>query len=197
MHCQAPGSRGRSAAGVNPASDIEGKGLYCHSSIDIHGRFRSVGAQGVARRKRYLLCDDMAASPATQQAVLEAAWTKSRGGTLPAWEEAKAWAFREVWRSEYETEYGLLAYVAGKVVKTGGGHPSPAAICKLYATIDADPSWFPGKSSQERHGPAPVLTGVKRACIARSAMTMKQKGVLPKGKRIARTYVQFLFKELL
>ena len=125
----------------------------------------------------------MAASPATQQAVLEAAWKRSAVGYLPAWEEAKAWALREVWRSDHETDYGLLAYVAGKVVKTGGGNPSPAAICKLYAKMDADPAWFPGKSSQERHGPAPVLTGVKRTSIARSAMTMKQKGVQLKGKR--------------
>ena len=127
----------------------------------------------------------MPASFATQQEVLEIAWTKGAVGYLPPWEEAKAWALREVWRSEYDSEYGLLAYVAGKVVKTGGGRPSPAAIFQLYAKIDADTSWFPGKRAQERHGPVPVLTGVKRSAIARSAMTMKQKGVEQRVQQIA------------
>ena len=72
--------------------------------------------------------DDTSASHATLQNVLETAWTKSAVGYLAPWAEAKAGALREIWRSEYESDHGLLIYVAGKVVKTGGGNPSPAAI---------------------------------------------------------------------
>ena len=78
-----------------------------------------------------------------------------------------------------ESDHGLLQFVAAKVVKAGGGNPSPTAIAKLFAKMDSDPLWFPGKSSRERRGPSPVLTGVKRTSIARSAMSMKRKGVEP------------------
>ena len=122
---------------------------------------------------------------ATQE-LLEAAWTKTIHGKLPPWEEAKAWALREVWRSDHETDFGMLGYVAGKIVKTGGENPSPTAVAKLYAKMDADSQWFPGKSSQEQHGPKAVLSGVKRRSIAQSAMAMKQKGVEFRRVQIAR-----------
>ena len=40
----------------------------------------------------------------SQQDLLRKAWTEGRTGTLSALSEAKAWALREVWRSEGKGE---------------------------------------------------------------------------------------------
>ena len=148
------------------------------------GILRSILGSSLVASCHCPLATDASAQAATKQACLEAAWKQGAKGYLPAWEEAKAWALREVWRKDYDSDYGLLAYVAGKVVKSGGGDPSPAAISQLYAKMDADASWFPGKNSQEQHGPGAVLSGVKRRSIAQSAMARKQKGVEPTYRNI-------------
>ena len=59
----------------------------------------------------------------TQQELLRKAWTEGRKGNLSALSEVKAWALREVWRSEGKGEWGLMKFVAERVTKIGGGHP--------------------------------------------------------------------------
>ena len=130
---------------------------------------------------------EMASTLEAKQALLRDAWTQGRAGYLPAWEEAKAWALREMWRSDHDSDYGLVAYVAQKLKKIGGGNPVPQAVGKLYSKMDSDTDWFPGKSSQERHGPLPVLSGAKRSQIVQSAMSMKKKGVEPTYEKIVAT----------
>ena len=51
----------------------------------------------------------------SQQDLLRKAWTEGRTGTLSALSEAKAWALREVWRSEGNGEWGLMKFVAERV----------------------------------------------------------------------------------
>ena len=41
------------------------------------------------------------------------------------------------------------------------------------------PDWVPGKQYQERRGPKPALTPQAKACIAKSAMRMKEAGLEP------------------
>ena len=57
---------------------------------------------------------EMASTLEAKQALLRDAWTQGRAGYLPAWEEAKAWALREMWRSDHDSDYGLMVYLAQK-----------------------------------------------------------------------------------
>lgn len=96
-------------------------------------------------------------------------------------QEAKAWALRESWRDEGNSDYGMLKHIARRVYKNGSGkkHPTPSALSQLFEKMDADKDWFPGKSSQEQHGPAPVLSATNQTTVARSAMAMKERGEEP------------------
>ena len=109
----------------------------------------------------------------TQQEVLRQAWLHAPKGNLNARSEAKAWALREVWRNDKETDWGVQSFVAKRLKKVGGGKPTQGSISKLFAKIDADPEWFPGKSSQTTFGPKPALSAQAKQAIARSAMAMK------------------------
>ena len=93
------------------------------------------------------------------QELLKKAWLGGKEGSLGALAEARAWALREVWRAEDKPEYGLLPFVCERVTKVGarGGNPSSEAIRKMYVRVDDDPDWYPGKRSQERYGPKPIL----------------------------------------
>lgn len=117
------------------------------------------------------------------QELLKNAWLGGRDGQLSALSEARAWALREVWRDENDTEYGMLTYIAGKLKKKGkgklGGHPSSQALGKLFAKLDADPDWFPGKSDRTTFGPASVITPTNQAIVAKSAMAMAARGEEP------------------
>ena len=75
-----------------------------------------------------------------------AAWTSATGVRLSAANQAKAWALREVWRDDGKGDHGLLQYVAGKVTNGNGKHPSYVAVKDLFAKMDADPDWYPGKA---------------------------------------------------
>ena len=91
----------------------------------------------------------------TRQDLLQKAWTEAAPGHLSAWERAKAWALREVWRDEHDSDHGLGSYVAGKVKKAGGERPSGQAMIKFFKKIDEDADWFPGKINHARTGPVP------------------------------------------
>eukprot|EP00973_Karenia_brevis_P037122 5118099-Karenia_brevis.AAC.1 len=69
----------------------------------------------------------------SQQELLQKAWTEGRTGTLSALSEAKAWALREVWRSQGKGDWGLVNFVAERVDKVGGGHPGPVSYTHLRA----------------------------------------------------------------
>ena len=92
---------------------------------------------------------------------------------------------REVWRSEYGSDWGLKNFVAQRVEKIGGGNPGQPAITKFFSKVDEDPEWFPGKSSQEQYGPAPALSGQAKNAIAQAAMAMKKRKIEPTFPRIA------------
>ena len=123
------------------------------------------------------------------QSLLEKAWTEAPEGRLPAWEQAKAWALREVWRQEKESEYGMLPYICSKVKKsvTDGAslaQPSPGSMCEFFTKVDADPDWFPGKTTQQKFGPNPVMSAQSKQAVARCAMALKRRGVEPTYTRV-------------
>jgi hypothetical protein len=97
------------------------------------------------------------------QDLLQKAWRGGRKGNLSALEEARAWALREVWQDDHKPEYGMHTYIAGKIKRIGGGHPGGAAVKKFFDRVDADPGWFPGKSTQAQFGPSSVITPTNQA----------------------------------
>ena len=122
-------------------------------------------------------------SQESQQELLRKAWLEGRDGNLNALGEAKAWALREIWRAEHDDDYGLLPFVAARVSKNGAGdHPSKSALHQLFAKMDGDDAWFPGKSYQEKHGPAKALNGTCMQAIATSAMATKRRKIEPTYK---------------
>lgn len=114
-----------------------------------------------------------------EQELLRKAWLSARHGNLSALSECKAWALREVWREQKDSDHGLLVFVSGRLKKQGGGCPQPEAIGKLFNKIDADPTWFPGKKSLVTPGPDPALSTSAKQAIAKSAMSMKDRGEEP------------------
>ena len=124
------------------------------------------------------------------QEALRAAWLDAPIGQLCAWEQAKAWALREAWRDEGKPDYGMLAHLAGKLNKAGGGqrpggrHPTPQALGQFFTKVDADASWFPGKHSGAMRGRKRALSGAAAASIAKSAMTMAAKDREPTYARL-------------
>ena len=78
----------------------------------------------------------------------------------------------------------MVSFTAERITKVGGGHPGPAAVTKLFARMDADKDWFPGKSYQKSRGPAPALSSQAKAAIAKSAMRMKRRGCEPTYARL-------------
>ena len=118
------------------------------------------------------------------QDELQKAWLQGKEGGLSGREQAKAWALREGWLEEERGEYGMHAFVAGKVRKTvdgesTGDHPSRNAIRELFEKIDADDEWFRGKYSGEKRGPKRLLRGVKVTAIVSAAKRLKAEGDEP------------------
>ena len=99
-------------------------------------------------------------------------WLHAQDGRLCAWEQAKALALREVSRELHGRTQ--LEWIAARVEKAGGGHPSHAALHKFFKVVDADDEWFPGKQRGARRGAKPLMTPAKRRCIAQSAMAAKK-----------------------
>ena len=111
---------------------------------------------------------------AISQDALRALWTSAPNGRLCPWEVAKALGLREASR-ELHGGAPRLPWIAGRLEKVGGGSPSTQALHELFAKIDADPEWFPGKHTGAKRGPKPVLTPGKRKAIAASAMSAKRR----------------------
>ena len=71
----------------------------------------------------------------------------------------------------------MKSFIAGKLLKQGGGSPSANAVHQFFVRVDADGEWLPGKGNYEDTGAPSVMTGQQRAAMARSAMNMKSKGI--------------------
>ena len=117
----------------------------------------------------------------TNQEELRTAWLGGRDGRLCGREQAKAWALREVWRSQKESSYGLVQFVCDHVRtnKNGepkGDRPKLGSMSEFFTKVDADPDWFPGKTSGAKRGPARVLKGGKKSAIVQAAKKLKREG---------------------
>lgn len=112
-------------------------------------------------------------------------WKAGKEGCLSPLEQSRAWALREVYRETGIPEKKLYTKVAAKLVKSGdaGGQPTPRAVLKLFAKIDSDEDWYPGKVEEGR-GRKPALTGLARSSIQRSAEAIKRSGGEPTFTRI-------------
>ena len=120
----------------------------------------------------------------TSQDDLRALWLEAPEGKLCGREQAKAWALREVWRSEGKSDYGMCTYIASKLKKTANGRPTGAApgvsaVKEFFDKIDIDPDWFPGNANGTRGGPRRVLRGAKVTAIVSAAKRLKAEGEEP------------------
>ena len=117
------------------------------------------------------------AGPIDQDALRQF-WLSAPAGRLCPWEVAKSLGLREASR-ELHGGQPNLEWIASRLTKSGGGAPTRAAVHELFAKIDGDPEWFPGKHSGVKRGPRPLLTAAKRRCIAASAMAAKKRDQEP------------------
>ena len=93
---------------------------------------------------------------------------------------------REIWKEDGKPVHGMLRDIASRLKKKGGGSPSRSAMHQLFAKVDADEDWFPGKANYDGVGRPPVMTGQQRAAMAHCAMAMKKNGIEPTyGKVVA------------
>ena len=124
------------------------------------------------RHESYSFALSTALQMAMAQEQLRDVWLHAQHGRLSAWEQAKALALREASRELHGRTQ--LVWIAARVEKAGGGHPSLGALHKLFKVVDADDEWFPGKQRGARRGAKPLMTPAKRRCIAQSAMAAKK-----------------------
>ena len=113
----------------------------------------------------------MPLSAFTQEELREL-WKGGQSDRLCAFEVAKAWALREASREIHQGE-DTLPWVAARVVKNDGTHPSKQALFQLFNCIDSDPDWFPGKHNSKRRGPQPIFSSAKRQRCAAAMMQLK------------------------
>ena len=111
--------------------------------------------------------------------MLKHVWISGKEGSLCGREQARAWALREVWQSEKESEHGLYSYIASKVRKTKGGkpsgpHPTCEGISKFFKRIDEDQDWHPGKFDNSNMGAPRVLKGHKLGAAVQAAQRIQR-----------------------
>ena len=92
--------------------------------------------------------------------------------------QARALALREASKEIHGGEPNA-PWIAARLQKEGGGEPGRSALFQFYEKVDNDPDWFPGKHTEKRRGPKPLLTAAKRQRIATSAMGTKERGDEP------------------
>ena len=119
-----------------------------------------------------LACSSHQPSMSVSQSALRDVWRGGQDDRMCAMDIAKAWALREASR-ELHAGKDKLPWVAARVVKNDGTHPSREALRQLFQTIDSDPDWFPGKHSGTKRGPPPVFTAAKRRRCASAMMRLK------------------------
>ena len=111
--------------------------------------------------------------PSIQQEALRTSWRSAQKGRLCAWEVAKAVGLREA-SKEIHNGVPNIPWIAARVTKVGGGHPTRMSLHELFAQLDADPEWFPGKQADATRGRKPLFNRRKRRCVALSAMAAKR-----------------------
>ena len=94
-------------------------------------------------------------------------------GRLCAWEVAKAVGLRDA-SKEIHGGKPNLPWIAERLTKVGGGSPSTPSLHELFAKVDADKDWFPGKNNGAKRGPKPRFHGQKRRCVASAMMAAKK-----------------------
>ena len=111
-------------------------------------------------------------------------WVSGRKGTLSPWAQAQVFALCKI--SEKKGVFLYDSDIAQEVFKVGGGHPSREAIRKLREKFEADPDWHPGKVSDDAGQPGrpKVITPTQESALAKSAMTLKSKGIMPTASSV-------------
>jgi hypothetical protein len=71
------------------------------------------------------------------QQALQKLWATGKSGALSPWQQALTVAYRKA-SEEIHGGTPNLAWVASKVVKVGGGHPSREAIRRFFDKVDGD-----------------------------------------------------------
>ena len=111
-------------------------------------------------------------------------WVSGRKGTLSPWAQAQVFALCKI--SEKKGVFLYDSDIAQEVFKVGGGHPSREAIRKLRDKFEADPDWHPGKVSDDAGQPGRpnLITPTHESALAKSAMTLKSKGIMPTASSV-------------
>ena len=114
-------------------------------------------------------------------------------GKLPPFEVTKAIAFEEV-ITQMEKHMGkscwqLLGvgkkeFIASKLTKVGGGHPSTRQVTKHYTKAKKDATWFPGRKPENQGGRPEQITPAQKQAIANKAMQLKEEIVAPTPEKI-------------
>ena len=111
-------------------------------------------------------------------------WVAGRSGTLSPWAQSQVFALCKI--SEQKGIFWYDSEIAMQVYKVGGGHPSRQAIRTLREKFEADPEWYPGKVSADAGQPGrpKVISPIQESALAKSAMTLKTKGIVPSAASI-------------
>ena len=107
------------------------------------------------------------------QDSLRCLWLHGQEGRLSPWEQAKALGLREASRDLHHGKTNL-PWIAARLTKIGGGHPTKGSLHEFFKRVDSDDAWFPGKHNGKKRGPKPLLTPAQRRNIAQSAMAAKK-----------------------
>ena len=75
--------------------------------------------------------------------ALREAWLSAPEGRLCPWQQARALALREASAEIHGAPW--LPWIAERLEKVGGGKPSKQAVGQLFALVDTDKEWYPGK----------------------------------------------------
>ena len=100
--------------------------------------------------------------------ALREAWLSAPEGRLCPWQQARALALREASAEIHGAPW--LPWIAERLEKVGGGKPSKQAVGQLFALVDTDKEWYPGKHNGAKRGRKPLLTRAKRRCIGLAMM---------------------------
>ena len=73
-----------------------------------------------------------------------------------------ALCYREVMKDSEVPARGMATRIAKTLKKVGGGPVAAQGLCQIFARVDADPGWYPGRSYQECMAPRVCSQG-KRA----------------------------------
>ena len=82
------------------------------------------------------------------QQTLEQLWKVGKSGALCPWKQALAVAFRKA-SEEIHDGTPNLPWIASKVSKSGGGHPSREAMRRFSQKVDEDVASVPGQRLQQ------------------------------------------------